>query len=210
MKYWLLLLLLLLPSIVCAAQLKRIQTNELTLGTTVSSVNDTIAYVDITKSILVVNMRQNDDTSSGDMIRCSLSATQVTCQRNLAASVDSTHIRYYVLEFKDGVSVQRGSSAIVGANFTVAISPVNMSSSFMVSGGHTGGGGTFNTDEFIQLTLLNTTAVSTITAGGSQTIDWQVVTYTNASVQRGFAVFSTGTSILNVSINPVTVQRSAQ
>jgi hypothetical protein len=208
MKYALLLLLLLLPGFVLAAQLKRIQTNEITIGTTAGGVNDSIAYVNTSASVLFFSIRANDAASGNGQVRCALNATQVTCLRRSATGADTLYIRYYVVEFKNGVSVQRGTTTVSAGNVTTAISSVNTSATFIVTGGQDTSGTTWGGDDFIMTTLQSSTAVNFISGAASYPSEWQAVSFTGAVVQRGYTALASGTGTINATITVVNTSKS--
>ena len=177
------------------AVIKSVQSGISTIANTATSTTATLSpSVDLTKSFLMFSIQVNntrpDDTQiSGEITN----STTLTFAR--IATAGAITIRWYVAEFSSGVTVQRGSEAITGSPpIDVTISAVTLSKSFPIIS-MAQGGSTYNADDFMKAKITTTTnlELTMVTFDPSFTgpAKWQVVEFTDASVQTGDLSFLT-------------------
>ncbi|MGB5138681.1 MAG: tandem-95 repeat protein, partial [Candidatus Zixiibacteriota bacterium] len=188
-----------------AASIKNVQTGEVTFSATTQNV--TITSVDLTKSILIFNERNNLPSPQESCVRGQLtSATNLRLAKS--SSTGSVTVRWYVAEFDSGVSVQRGTNVLGSTTVNVPISNVSLTQSFVLVSKDKPNTG-FSNDDFGRARLTSATNLELATNGGSGgNADWQVVTFTGSSVQRNLLSMSSGTATSTATITSVDLSRS--
>lgn len=185
------------------AVFSNVQSGTATLATGATSTTATITSVDTSKSFVVATM--GPTTPSPDVNQFTVNAeltnsTTLTFEGNTTG--DAREIRWYVVEFSSGVSVQR--STTVAADFTdtgaqyvanVTISAVDLSKTFVLQNGAFAGTN-FNSDDLIRNELTSTTNLQfscddRASPNATPGIKWQVVEYTGCTVTAGAVAFST-------------------
>jgi hypothetical protein len=167
---------------------------------------DIITAVDPTKSILFASIRENEVEPREGAVICELfSSTEIRCQRQFTSGgpADDITIRWYVVEFTSGVTVQRGTTnANSTANQTIAA--VNVARSFVVLGGalRSFADGMWNYDNFVRAQLTSSTNLEIAFYSDQQDVHWQVVTFDTAAVQRPAApiAWTDGSTLLDVTL----------
>ncbi|MFK7918022.1 MAG: LamG-like jellyroll fold domain-containing protein [Ilumatobacter sp.] len=182
-----------LPSSSDPVVLDRIQSGTVTLADTQSSVTATIDAVDGARSMLTFTVRGDDDSPDDLWVTGVLTnATTITFER--IGNVGDMVIEWSVTEFRSGVTVQRGVSSLSSTTTDVALSPIDLTKSFPLIS-HRAAGATFGVNDFVRAELTSSTNMR-LTVGGisSNVVPWQVVTYNDATVQRGTVGLGTGTA----------------
>jgi hypothetical protein len=172
--------------------------NQVLTGQSTSSANGTvtvpIAAVDPARSFLMFGSRHNSNRPVGSVIRGRI-ATSTTLElvrvTNEAAPVTVT-IRWYVVEYGCGVSVQRGEVAQTSTSVDIAINPVGSLSQAFVTWSKTPDAADNTWDQndpvVMELTSPGNLQLRANTATASHIVWWQVVEFTipaDISVQRG-------------------------
>ena len=191
-----------------------VTTSELILGKAPVFGTISPALANASASILFVTLRNQLNTPTEGATSCELlNTTHVRCQRDSGTASD-TFVRWYVAEFSNGVSVQRGSGQMTATQSTndSTITAVNLSNTFIIGGGYAMvGGGSFSEDDFIFLNLSSTTNIRAgrhTSGSAANNISWQVVSFSSAYVQRG-NTSTLGALVLNETVNlPTAVNRS--
>lgn len=191
-----------------AAQTKSVQSNTTTLANGNSSVTATISSVDTGKAFLVFGVSLDDATPSGAQITGQITnSTTLTFQR-FGTSGDVS-IKWYVAEFKSGVTVQRGSVVMSSTTVNVSLQSVDLSKSFPIVSLRNSGSA-FGQDDFDRAKLTSSTnlQIKVNASGSNQVCEWQVVEYADSQVQTGDVSFATGDSSKTASISSVDTGKS--
>ncbi len=198
-----------------AADLASVQNGSVVMpisGSSAQTLNVTISSVDLSRSILFFNYRGNSGQPGDGQVRGQLtSGTNIRFYRANASSITALTVEWYVVEFQSGVTVQRGTLTGINSSSTVGISAVNLNNSFaMVSGSVGGNNNTYGRDDYFRTRLLNSTTLEIAhdQNSTSQTADWQVIEYTDSTVQRGIGSLSDTTLSVNIPITAVNLAKS--
>ena len=121
-------------------------------------------------------------------------------------------IKWYVAEFNSGVTVQRGTVDMANSTVkNVPISAITLANSFPLISLKKGGSN-YGGDDFIKAKLTSTTnlELSTTSAAGDATVEWQVVQMTDANVQSNSAPvsFAAGDLTKTAAISNIDTTRS--
>ena len=192
------------------------QTGSVSLGGTgngTQTVTVTITAVDKSASILFFNYEGNSNSPANGMVRGSLStSTTIKFTRTSKGSLIDLTLRWYVAEFANGVSVQRKTSNVSSGTNNINISAVDPAKSFvLLSGTAPGSDSTFGDDEFIRAHITSATNLELSRNGGagpSPSVDWQVVEFDGATVQRGTGSLNGVQTSRAVTITSVDLSRS--
>ncbi|MEM9561346.1 MAG: hypothetical protein AAGA93_01930, partial [Actinomycetota bacterium] len=181
-----------------------VQSGTTTLPSGSTSVTVTIDAVDTTSSFLEFGVR-GTGTEPGrlQIIGELTNSTTVTFTRD-NTGVDVV-IDWSVVEFSSGVTVQRGvSSNSGGAVVDTTISAVDRSRSFVLLGGYQVDGVTFDGNDFVQASLTSATNLRlAVDFATPSTVPWQVITYNDATVQRGTASFGASDASATAAVSTV-------
>ena len=173
--------------------LDNVQKGTATLANASSTVAVTIASVDPSKAFLTFSVRGNDTSPENISISGRLSnATTVTFDR--VGTSGNVVIDWSVVEFSSGVTVQRGTVTPGGSTTNVAITSVDLTRSFpLVS--MRAGGVIYEGEDWVRARFTSSTDLELATTNTfGNVIEWQVVTYNDATVQSGSVSFGTGDS----------------
>ncbi|MEK6676046.1 MAG: hypothetical protein AABZ47_10390, partial [Planctomycetota bacterium] len=175
----------------------------------------TIAPIDPTKSILFFNYHGNSTDPDDGLVRGRiLNGTTLEFTRGSDSGTDGVltdlTIYWQVASFSAGVSVQRGTFTSVSTTGDVTISPVDLTRSFvLVSGSVASPDTTYSGDDFFRARLTSTTNLEIIhSTSSSRTADWQVVEFTNSSVQRGIGTLGSTDVFATATISSVNLSKS--
>ncbi|MGD0101042.1 MAG: DUF2341 domain-containing protein, partial [Acidobacteriota bacterium] len=195
-----------------AAVLASLQSGTATIANGSASTTATITSVDITKSFVVCSTSLGSDVPSSPndvWATCQMTnATTVTFAR--ASTVGTITIQWYVAYFSSGVSVQRGSQSITTATTNITLTAVTLANSFPIVAFREGGT-SFNGNDFPEVSITTTTNLQAVlqTAPSTGTVlEWQVVQYTNSSVQYGTVSFATTDSSKTATVTSVDTTKS--
>lgn len=190
--------------------IKSVQSGTTTLASGNSSVTATITSVDTTKSFLVYSLSLNDSAAINSQVSGEITnATTLTFYRYTTAAVNIT-IKWYVAEFVSGVTVQRGTATTSSSPFNVTINSVNTAKSFPIINGYTRDGQTYGADDFEKAKITSATnlELTQVSSSLNSTLRWQVVEYTDATVQTGDVSFITTDSSKTATVNSVDPAKS--
>jgi hypothetical protein len=192
-------------------------------GTATSTANGTltvsITEVDPSKSFLIFTSRHDSDRPVGSMIRGRLNAAGNAVEfvrvTNESTPVPMS-IRWYVMEYACGVSVQRGEVAQSATTVNVPIASVGSTAQAFVLWSKTpnSGDGAWGSDDPLLADLTSPTNLQfrVDSANAAHTIAWQVVAFTHpsyASVQRGTTSITGSSLSATVDLpTPVDVDRT--
>lgn len=196
--------------------------NQVLTGQATSSANGTvtvnIAAVDPTKSFLMFGTRHDFNRPVGSEIRGRIaSATTLEFLRVTDEPVPVTiTIRWYVVEYACGVSVQRGQVAQTATTVDIAITPVASLSRAFVTWSKTPDQADQAWDQddpvVMELTSTSNLQLRANAVAPNHTVWWQVVEFTNPgdiSVQRGTTSLTGAAVTRNAAIpTPVNVART--
>ena len=195
-----------------AAVLASLQSGTATIANGSASTTATITSVDITKSFVVCSTSLGSDVTSSPnyvWVSCQLTnATTVTFAR--VSTVGTITIQWYVAYFSSGVSVQRGSTTLTTATTNITLTAVTLANSFPITS-FRDGGTVFNGNDFYSAAITTTTNLQVVlsTAPSTNTVlEWQVVQYTNSSVQSGTVSFATTDSSKTATVTSVDTTKS--
>ena len=185
-------------SLHAATIVRSIQSGTTTLtatGTTTVNINS----VTMANAFLVFGVQANSVNERTYGVAGNI-ATATTITFTRAGADSNVTIQWYVIEFSSGVTVQRGSTTIAsGARTTnVALTAVNLTNSFpIISTSRNATTNSLNVSDEVQATLTSTTNLALTTGANvssTVTVQWQVISYTGASVQTGTATLAGGTA----------------
>ncbi|MCH8122206.1 MAG: hypothetical protein IH853_03710, partial [Bacteroidetes bacterium] len=202
-------LLFVLPGLV---SISTAQTATVQSGTTTFtglSTDVTITSVDLTKSFLVFSYTVDDEGPSQFQVRGDLTtSTNIHFERVGAVGSPIVTIAWYVAEFTSGVTVQRGNDPHNTETVNIPITAVDLSESFPLISWQ-GAGSTWNSDEGLRAQLTSTTNLELDAALAiSDNVNWQVIEYNGAVVQRGFHTLGTTEVTTTEAITAVDLAKS--
>ena len=176
------------------ATIKSVQSGTVTIAdNSASNAYTTLTPVETTKAFLMFTVRHNDAGTSQQVrdtqVRGVLTdTTTVTFDRDSAASGDGTCvISWFVIEYTSGVTVQRGTVAGINATtHNVTISAVTLAQSWPIVSEQGATGNEYAASDTIQAEITTTTNLALTNAANAFSCDfaWQVINYTDASVQK--------------------------
>lgn len=159
----------------------------------------TISAVDLTRSILLVDYRVNTgDPQYGFIFAVLENSTTIRIRRYSAGA--SVNLKWQVVSFTSGVTVQRGTNNMGVNPQNVTISAVTLSNSFPIVT-WLSQGTAFSQEDAIAAYISNTTTLElrADSAGATVEVAWQVVTYDTATVQVKYdEVLNSGTKDLTI------------
>ncbi len=193
-----------------AATLNSIQSGTATIpfGNTQVVVNLGTA-VDDTKAFLVFSTSPDNTAPQYTNISGQITSAgaQITFKRALASGQPAVSVKWYVAEFTSGVSVQRGSHTFPGFPLTTnkSLSPaVDPAKSFALIS-YMNNTGSYDASAFVRGRIINSgndLEVSVNTGGGTNSVEWQVVEFTDSAVQTGDLSFANGDASKTAALSP--------
>ncbi len=196
-----------------AAILNSLQSGTATIANGSASTTVTITSVDTTMAFVVSSHSLGSDVTAdpvnGHVATQLTNATTVTFSR--IGTVGAITVKWYVAEFMSGVSVQRGAQSMAsGVSQNVTLTSVDTTKSFPIVT-QRGSGATYGSDDFVKAKITSSTNLALDIQGSSQpdnAVEWQVVQYTNASVQTGDLSFGTGNASMTATVTSVDTAKS--
>ncbi len=180
------LLILFAPALVQAAAVRSLQRDTLILGSSETTASVTIDAVDPARSILFVNASCNNGHPYTYLIGSELSsATTVAFHRRSSGA--AAEIAWKVIEFAEGVTVQRGYADMAGATLDQTINAVDPDRSFALAyimG--PSGSSDLSRDDFVIADITSSTNLQLRNDDSDPNIRvyWQVIEYDDCSVQK--------------------------
>lgn len=171
-----------LPAAGGGAVIKSVRRGSVTIGSGSTSVSVTIPTIDPAKSVLMISFIADSGVDDADTSVCSCrisSPTGLTFYRRIQ-SEQQLLIKWQVIEYASGVSVQRGTLSGTGVSFAASLSPVDITKSYVVAYNSPSGS---NSAHIIKSQVSSSIASASslaFTRGidvGVIDIDWQVVSY---------------------------------
>ncbi len=169
------------------------------------------------RSILFTSMRQREQSPRHGAVLCELHPADallgipagITCKRNelgtdTSGSTGAVAIKWSVVTFTSGVSVQRGVARTYPTNpALVALTAIDPANSFVVLNGVFTNGTGWGNNEFTRARIVDaqTLEVAHNVIGGD--VSWQVVSMLGASVQRGTTTLASAATTQSVPITEV-------
>jgi hypothetical protein len=192
-----------------------VQTGEVTMP--VGSTTATVAITSVTtsKAFVICYPLISDDGNgpvASEDVTCELPSTPTSTTLIITngAADDTETVRWYVVEFLSGVTVQRGlvpttTYASGVATVDVAISAVNLAKTFVLISATTASGTDNRDEEFTPTAQLTSTTNLQLTrsrTGIAFTVAWQVIQIDSAVVQSGAATIAPGTNSITATLSP--------
>lgn len=194
-----------------AAYIRSIQHGTSTIAANSATSTATIRPVDTTKSFVIGNYTVDDATSGGAKANIQLTNSSTITLNRSDDATSSVIVQWFVPEFTNNVTVQRGSTSMTGTStISISLTPVATTSSFVVMSNKSGGTAV-NNDDFIEGHLFNssTLVLSLKGNGGAPSIvEWQVVEYTDSLVESGTHVILPASTTMSLPISAATSSKS--
>ena len=197
------------------ARICSVQSGDLTYDfSTGASITATISSIDTSKSFLVYTIRQTNGArgcfTGAGVTGALTSSTQVTFYRQFPSETWS--IRWYVVTFSSGMSVQRGSTSVGTSTVNVTLTDLgDTAKCWAIQNSHnnTNGWNPPPSQHTVKYDITSTTNLALISYenGAKPVAYWQVVKYTSCSVQKISKSFTTGTTGTST-ITSVTLTKS--
>ena len=171
-----------LPTAGGGAVIKSVQRGSVTIDSSFTSASVTIPTIDPMKSVLMITFTADSgvDDSGSSICSCRISSpTGLTFYRK-SASGQQLLIKWQVIEYDSGVSVQRGTLSGTGVSFTASLSPVDITKSYVVAYNSPSGSNSGNIVKSQVSSSIASASSLAFTRGidsGVIDIDWQVVSY---------------------------------
>lgn len=195
------------------AQLKTIQAGTSTIAADASSTTASLTTVDMSKSFLVFGTSFDDSVGTPNCSQVSgqiTNSTTLTVARAGSSGCPAITIEWYVAEFLSGVTVQRGSVANADI-INIPITAVDMSKTVPMYTVRISGSNV-NCDDFWRTRLSSSTnlelTANCVPGGVSGTLEWQVIEFTDSSVQTGEVSFLTTDTSKTANITSVDLDKS--
>ena len=192
------------------AVLKSVQSNTQTMAATPATVN--LPTPVIATNAFVICQADTGAAGSNPTARatCELNSnTQLTITTSVAdPSATPLTVRWYVVEFLSGVSVQRGLANFAAATPTTPVAlgtAVNLASSFvLVTERMNSATQTIDQQWTVraQLTTINNLQLTRNASGTAVGVAWQVIQIDSAAVQSGITTIAINATIATAPLNP--------
>ena len=184
------------------------QSGTATIANGSASTTATISSVEMTRTFLVFSTTLDDDNPANTQVRGELT-NSTTLKFTRSGTTGAVTIKWSVVEYATGVTVQRGTtSAVTGTTNNITIASVNTSKSFPIISSSQSGA-TFGGSHFLKAKLTSSTNLEVaVAAAGTPVVSWQVVEFTNASVQSGDEHFDTTDNSMTDPITSVNTAKS--
>lgn len=170
--------------------------------------------VALDRSFLLMSVREREQSPQHGAISCTLHDADaannivagITCKRHVnstdtAGSNGTVTIKWSVVTFTSGVSVQRGVAFTYPTNpTTVTLTTIDPASSFVLLGGVYANGTAWGNNEFTRARITGATSLEIAQNIVGAEVPWQVVQMTGAQVSRGGATLASGATTASVTI----------
>lgn len=163
--------------------------------------------VPLDRSVLFSTLREAEPSPTYGLTACELTASGVQCTRPMAgtdyaSSTGEITVRYTVVVFASGVTVQRGTESTPPP---LAINAVPLASSFVLLGGADADiGNSYGTNEYVRAELMASSVDVRDFDVTMSPYRWQVVSVAGATVERGTQLFPAGTLMSSQGLTTVT------
>jgi hypothetical protein len=195
-----------------AAVVKNVQTGTVTMpgGSPVATVAITSVNTARTFVICYFLVGNNNGQTDAQRVTCELTgATTLTITNGVADGAEV--VRWYVVEFLSGVTVQRGlvpttTYTAVTATVPVPIAAVNLAKTFVLISARTASSTLDRDEQFTPTAQLTSTTNLQLTRNETGTVPlavaWQVVQIESAVVQSGTASIAKNTTSITATLGP--------
>jgi hypothetical protein len=195
-----------------AAVIKNVQTGTVTMGATTAA-TVAITSVNTLRTFVMCYFLVGDNNSQ-------VAAQRVTCELTGPTTLTITNgvpdtaevVRWYVVEFLSGVTVQRGlvptaTYSVGTATVNVPIAAMNLAKTFVLISARTASSTTNMDEQFTPTAQLTSTTNLQLTrtanpASPALAVAWQVVQIESAVVQSGTATIAQGGTTTTAALNP--------
>ena len=187
-----------------------VQSGSVTIPSGSQSAVVMINPVNTTKAFLVFGISFNDANPNFSQVTGQITnATTLTFQRSIGTSSPAVTVKWYVAEFINGVSVQRGSTAMDATTKNIPLTAVDTIRSFPIITCRVSGS-SYTNDDFVKARLTSSTnlelTINTSNAAGI--VEWQVIEFADSRVQSGSLSFGTADSLRTVTMSAVDTAKS--
>ena len=185
----------------------RVQNGSATLGAAATLLDIPITAVVTSQSFLTFSASFDDVNPGASQVSGRVvNATTLRFERTVTGPAIA--LKWYVAEFASGVTVQRGTATFAAALLDIPIGAVNLGQSFPIVS-YRIAGAAYGDNDFLRAKLTSTTNLQiTVFGGVGGSCEWQVITYTGASVQSGDLSFLAGDSSLSAAVTAVNAQKA--
>jgi len=195
--------------------IKAVQSGSAVISAGTSSGTASITAVDLSKSFLMYNCRVTTtgtgDASNGEIVGYLTSTTQISFER-LTGTGNAANIRWFVIEFLSGVTVQQNTTLLApaGTPHNVTITTVDTTKSWSIVN-HELNGNNWSYDDL--WTSEITTATNLQFQVGSYAVAsrlaWQVIEYADCSVEKVSKALAAASTSDTSTITSVTMSKAA-
>jgi hypothetical protein len=195
--------------------IKTVQSGSATIAAGTSSGTASITAVDLSKSFLMYNCRVTTtgvgDASNGEIVGYLTSTTQISFER-LTGTGNAANIRWFVIEFLIGVTVQQNTTLLAPAAtpHNVTITTVDTTKSWSIVN-HELNGNNWSYDDIWTSEITTATNIQ-FQVGSYATasrLAWQVIEYTDCSVEKVSKSLDAASTSDTSTITSVTTSKAA-
>jgi hypothetical protein len=195
-----------------AAVVKNVQTGMAFMSGASTAVSVTIpSAVNPARAFVICDflVGNNNSPAASQRVTCELTGATTLTITNGAAD-DQEVVRWYVVEFFSGVTVQRGLASITAGFLTLPVlipAAVNLAKTFVLISARTASVATNMDEQFTPTAQLTSTTNLQLTRSDNTgtddlTVAWQVVQIESASVQSGIATIAQAATSVTAALNP--------
>ena len=185
-----------------------VQSGTATIGGGSASTTATITAVAMGRAFLVFSTTLNDSNPLNTEVRGEITdPTTVTFTR--FGTTGAVTIKWSVVEYASGVTVQRGTTAsLTSASNSIPIASVNTAKAFPIIS-YSQDGTTHAGNDFYKAKLTSSTNLDvSVAVTGTAIVSWQVVEFANATVQSGDVSFAVGDASKTATVTSVNTSKS--
>ena len=193
------------------AVLKTVQSGTVSFATGDVSKTATITAVTTASSIVYFSFTGNTSAQTiFNQVKAELTNT-TTLTFTRADNSGVIGLNWYVVEFTSGVTVQRGLSSDIGTTTNITVSTASLTTSWSILSieinGYSNEYG-YYVSHYLSTTTNLLLTHSALDVGEAINVNWQVITYDNASVQSISKAFLTTDTSITSTITSVTQNRT--
>ena len=185
-----------------------VQSGTATIGGGSTTTTATITAVAMSRAFLVFSTTLNDSNPLNTEVRGEITdPTTVTFTR--FGTTGAVTIKWSVVEYASGVTVQRGTTAsLTSTTNSIPIASVNTAKAFPIIS-YSQDGTTHAGNDFYKAKLTSSTNLDvSVAVAGTAIVSWQVVEFTNATVQSGDVSFLTTDASKTATVTSVNTSKS--
>jgi len=200
-----------MPTVSTSKRRVTVQNNVATIPADTASVDVTITSVDTARAFLMFGTQVNsNEPGKGQTSGRLVDATTLRFERGIAtAPAPAITIEWYVVEFLNGVTVQRGSTTLGTLPANIGISSVDTSKAVPIVSLRTNGVD-YDTNDFLRAKITTSTnlQLNMDAACAPCTAEWQVVEFAAATVQTGDISWAAGDATRTATVTTVDTAKS--